>query len=99
MKNELIRTQEWGIKVGLTGSAGRGQPHKQALKILEEVGEVIEAHAEWQALLEDSKESLKKEVLSRGITQQQRNSFINEGMIYTGSGKDPSTGEVCPICG
>lgn len=45
------------------------------------------------------KESLKKEVLSRGITQQQRNSFINEGMIYTGSGKDPSTGEVCPICG
>lgn len=45
------------------------------------------------------KEALKKEVLSRGITQQQRNDFITNGLMYTGSGKDPKTGEVCPVCG
>ncbi len=45
------------------------------------------------------KEALKKEILSRGINQQQRNDFINNAMIYTGSGKDPVTGEKCPICG
>jgi len=44
------------------------------------------------------KEALKKEILSRGINQQQRNDFINNAMIYTGSGKDPVTGEKCPIC-
>ena len=37
------------------------------------------------------KEALKKEVLSRGITQQQRNDFITNGLMYTGSGKDPKT--------
>ncbi len=45
------------------------------------------------------KEALKKEILSRGINQQQRNDFINNGLIYVGSGKDPATGEVCPVCG
>lgn len=45
------------------------------------------------------KEALKKEILSRGINQQQWNDFINNGMIYIGSGKDPKTGEKCPICG
>lgn len=44
------------------------------------------------------KEALKKEILSRGINQQQRNDFANKGMIYTGSGKDPVTGKTCPIC-
>ncbi|MFA7298292.1 MAG: GspE/PulE family protein [Candidatus Absconditabacterales bacterium] len=45
------------------------------------------------------KEALKKEIISRGITQQQRNDFINNSLIYTGSGKDPVTGEKCQICG
>jgi len=45
------------------------------------------------------KEALKKEILSRGINQQQRNDFINNAMIYSGSGKDPTSGEVCPVCG
>ena len=44
------------------------------------------------------KEALKKEILSRGINQEQRNDFINNAMIYIGSGKDPATGEKCPIC-
>ena len=44
------------------------------------------------------KEALKKEILSRGINQQQRDDFINNSMIYTGSGKDPKTGEKCPVC-
>lgn len=45
------------------------------------------------------KEALKKEIISRGITQQQRSDFVNNGILYTGSGKDPTTGEVCPVCG
>ena len=45
------------------------------------------------------KEALKKEIISRGITQQQWNDFINNGMIYIGSGKDPVSGEKCPVCG
>ncbi|MCX6824012.1 MAG: GspE/PulE family protein [candidate division SR1 bacterium] len=45
------------------------------------------------------KEALKKEILSRGIDQQQRNDFINNAMIYTGSGKDPITKEKCAVCG
>jgi type II secretory ATPase GspE/PulE/Tfp pilus assembly ATPase PilB-like protein len=45
------------------------------------------------------KEALKKEIISRGINQQQRNDFINNALIYTGSGKDPKTGDKCPICG
>jgi len=45
------------------------------------------------------KEALKKEILSRGITQQQRNDFVNNWLIYVGSGKDPDTGETCPVCG
>lgn len=44
------------------------------------------------------KEALKKEILSRGINQQQWNDFINNGLIYIGSGKDPVTGERCPKC-
>ena len=31
------------------------------------------------------KEALKKEIISRGINQQQRNDFINNAMIYSGS--------------
>jgi len=45
------------------------------------------------------KEALKKEIISRGINQQQRNDFINDAMIYVGSGKDPVSGEKCPVCG
>ena len=45
------------------------------------------------------KEALKQEILSRGINQQQRNDFTENATIYTGSGKDPATGEVCAVCG
>ncbi|MEI8008630.1 MAG: hypothetical protein WCI00_04415 [bacterium] len=45
------------------------------------------------------KDTLKKEILSRGITQQQRDDFINNAMISTGTGKDPITGEKCHLCG
>ncbi len=44
------------------------------------------------------KEALKKEIISRGINQKQRNDFINESAIYIGTGKDPTTWEKCPIC-
>jgi type II secretory ATPase GspE/PulE/Tfp pilus assembly ATPase PilB-like protein len=44
------------------------------------------------------KEALKKEIISRGITQQQRNDFVNSGIIHVGSGKDQATGGTCPIC-
>ena len=45
------------------------------------------------------KEALTKEVASRNISQEQRNTFINDGMVTVGTGKDPSTGDKCPICG
>ena len=44
------------------------------------------------------KQALKKEIISRGITQQQRDDFINNGLVYVGTGKDPATQEKCPIC-
>ena len=44
------------------------------------------------------KDALKKEILSRGITQQQRDDFINNAMVYIGTGKDPISGEKCPLC-
>ncbi len=43
-------------------------------------------------------EALKKEILKRNITQEQRNLFINEWVIMKGTGKDPKTGWVCPVC-
>lgn len=43
-------------------------------------------------------ELLKKEIIKRNITQEQRNSFINDGMIMKWTGKDPETWEVCPVC-
>ncbi len=52
-----------------------------------------------ESLRNFDKEALKNEVVSRKITQQQRNDFINDGMIYIGSGKDPKTWETCPVCG
>lgn len=45
------------------------------------------------------KDALKKEILSRGINQQQRDDFINNAVMYTGSWKDPVTWEKCAICG
>jgi type II secretory ATPase GspE/PulE/Tfp pilus assembly ATPase PilB-like protein len=45
------------------------------------------------------KKALKEEILSRGINQQQRNDFTENAIIYTGSGKDPETGETCTVCG
>ena len=45
------------------------------------------------------KELLKKEVVSRNISEQQWNDFINDGLVTLGTGKDPQTGWVCPVCG
>ena len=44
------------------------------------------------------KEALKKEILSRGINQQQWNDFITNAVISIGSGKDALTGERCKKC-
>lgn len=44
-----------------------------------------------------NKDLLKKEIISRWITQQERNAFINDGMIYSWTGKAKS-GETCPVC-
>jgi len=44
------------------------------------------------------KQILKKEIVARGITQQQRSDFFTHGYISQGTGKDPRTGEVCPLC-
>ena len=41
---------------------------------------------------------LKKEILARNISQEQWDTFIQNGIIATGTGKDPTTGETCPIC-
>jgi len=42
---------------------------------------------------------LKKEILARNITQEQRDDFIQKGIMNIGTGKDPTTGETCPVCG
>ncbi len=51
-----------------------------------------------ESLKNFDKEILKKEIISRGINQQQRDDFVNNGLIYVWSGKDPETWETCPIC-
>jgi len=45
------------------------------------------------------KEALKKELVSRNITQAQRDTFIKEGIITVWTGKNPETWEVCQTCG
>lgn len=42
--------------------------------------------------------ALKNELISRKITGAQWNDFIKEGIATIGTGKDPKTGEVCPVC-
>ncbi len=44
------------------------------------------------------KDALKKEIISRWITQEEWNGFMNEWYVYHGTGKDPETWEVCPVC-
>ena len=48
---------------------------------------------------EFDKDALKDELISRWITGQQRNTFIKEGIISVGTGKDPKTWDTCPVCG
>lgn len=44
------------------------------------------------------KQKLKEEIIKRWITPQQRQQFINDGIIIEWTGKDPQTGEICPVC-
>lgn len=44
------------------------------------------------------KEILKKEIISRGITQEQWSDFFSHGYVSQGTGKDPKTWEICPVC-
>lgn len=44
------------------------------------------------------KELLKKEIISRWITKEQRDSFINDWMVYVWTGKDPETWSTCQYC-
>lgn len=48
---------------------------------------------------EFDKEALKNELISRGITGQQWNEFIQQGIVTVGTGKDPANGNPCPVCG
>ncbi|UFX83051.1 GspE/PulE family protein [Candidatus Absconditicoccus praedator] len=45
------------------------------------------------------KDHIKREVVGRGIDQEKWSKFVNEGVGYVGTGKDPETGDVCPQCG
>ncbi|MBU0627332.1 hypothetical protein KKG31_08555 [Patescibacteria group bacterium] len=45
------------------------------------------------------KNLLKKEIVARKISQEQRDTFIQKGIVSFGTGKDPKTGETCPVCG
>ena len=42
---------------------------------------------------------LNNELISRGITAQQWNEFIKQGIVTVATGKDPQTGGICPHCG
>jgi hypothetical protein len=44
------------------------------------------------------KEILKKEIFARGITQEEWTDFFTNGYVTQGTGKDPKTGEICPVC-
>jgi len=44
------------------------------------------------------KEILKNEIISRWITQKERDDFIKEWLAYEWTGKDPKTGETCQVC-
>lgn len=44
------------------------------------------------------KEFLKQEIVKRGIEPQIRQQYINDGVAYVGSGKDPQTWATCPYC-
>ncbi len=48
---------------------------------------------------EFDREALKNELISRGITAQQWNEFIKQGIVTVATGKDPQTGGICPHCG
>jgi hypothetical protein len=47
---------------------------------------------------EFDQEALKSELISRGITGQEWSAFIKDGAITVGTGKDPKTGGICPVC-
>lgn len=51
-----------------------------------------------QAFRSFDKELLKREILLRGISQEEWNDFFVDGYVSQGTGKDPKTGEVCPVC-
>ena len=48
---------------------------------------------------EFDREALKNELISRGITAQQWNEFIKQGIVTVATGKDPQAGGICPHCG
>ena len=47
---------------------------------------------------EFDRDALRIELSKRGITGEEWNNFVKEWVITMGSGKDPKTGNVCPIC-
>lgn len=44
-------------------------------------------------------EFLKQEIIRRNIDPRVRKWYMNDGVAYVGTGKDPETGETCPVCG
>jgi len=51
-----------------------------------------------KSLANFDKEKLKKEIILRNITQEQRDNFINKGIMSYGSWIDPKTQKVCSTC-
>lgn len=43
-------------------------------------------------------EKLKREIIKRNIKPEQRTTFMNDGIAYYGSWKDPNTGSICTYC-
>lgn len=47
---------------------------------------------------EFDREALKIELQKRGITGEEWSNFVKEGVVAMWTGKDPKTGNVCPVC-
>ncbi len=61
------------------------------------------SNTEWhkharEAFQNIDKEKLKTEIIKRNIRPEQWTAFINEGIAYYGSGKDPNTNNICSHC-
>lgn len=52
-----------------------------------------------ECFLDIDKNFLKEEIVRRSIDPVAWAAYMNDGLAFIGSGKDPATGEKCPVCG